>query len=224
MAAKVTKKELKEPDFLQVAYQKTIIFIIQHQTKMYGILALILFGVAIALGWHLYRLNYNKSATALYNQLEDITLNKSPNSTDKLIEGYKNVTAKYPDSQAALYASYKLGNLYLTTNKIDLSLKAYDEFLMKASEKDGFKIFAESGKGYCYEAKKDYKNALASFERTLKMTGAKMFEGQIYRDIGRIYEEMVDRKKSLENYRKSLEKTNDPTMEMLLKRKIAELS
>ena len=224
MLDKVTKKELKEPDFLQVAFRKTITLIVRHKTKLYIILTLLVLGVAITLGLHLYRLNYNKAALLIYNQVEETLLRNSTTDTAKIIDGYKNVVSKYPASQSALHALYKLGNIYFSTNQIDSSLKSYDEFLKKVSRDDYLKIFALTGKGYCYEAKKDFKNALVSFDAALKISGATMFEGQLHRDLGRIYEEMKDRKKSLEHYRKSLEKTTDPTMEMLIKRKIAELA
>jgi len=48
-------------------------------------------------------------------------------------------------------------------------------------------------------------------------------EGIGYRNIARIHEEMNDRGKALEYYRKALEKTKDPSASMILKRKIAQL-
>ena len=134
------------------------------------------------------------------------------------------MAAKYPRSQSALYASYQLANLYYNTNQIDLSLRAYDDFLGKAPRKNDLKVFAYTGQGYCYEAKKDYKKALSSFENALKLPEGKVLEGQILRDLARVYEESNDRKKSLEYYQKSLEKTTDRTMLTIIKRKIASLS
>lgn len=211
MAAKVTKKELKEPDFLQVALKTVIDFITMHRAKVYVILTVFILCLASALGWHLYKVNYNISALHMFNQAGDA-------------EGYKKVIAKYPDSHAALQALYRLGNMYLENNQIDSAINAYGTILKKASDNDYLKIFAYAGQGYCYEGKNDLKKARASFEAELSLPVAKIFEGQIYRDLGRIYEEMNDRKKSLESYRKSLEKTTDPVMEMLIKRKIAELT
>src|SRR5574340_1574193 len=224
MAAKVTKKELKEPDFLQVLFKNAITFILRHQAKAYVILAACILGLAVSLGWHLYRLNYNKSALKIYNQVEETALISGSTNTTKLVEGFKSVASKYPNSQAALYASYKLGNLYLNMNQTDLALDAYEEFLKKSADNDSLKIFAQAGKGYCYEATKEFNKALASFMAALKMSGAQIFEAQIHRDIGRIYEEMGDRKKSLDHYRKSHEKTTDTSMEMIIKSKIAELA
>lgn len=225
MAGKVSKKELKEPDFLQVQYRKLMAFLSQHRSKAYLFLAIFLLLIAATAGWSLYRMNYEKSALKIYNQVEMLTLkNNDEGDNEKIIDGFRNVAVKYPDSRASLYAHYQLGNLYLNMNQIDLSMRAYDEFIKRAPEKNYLKIFAYMGKGYCYEAKKEFKKALLSFEAAVKISEGEIFQGQIYRDMGRIYEEMNDTGKSLEYYRKSLEKTNDPTMEIIIKRKIASLS
>jgi predicted negative regulator of RcsB-dependent stress response len=50
-----------------------------------------------------------------------------------------------------------------------------------------------------------------------------VFEGLSYRNIARVYEEMNDRGKAMDYYKKALEKTKDPAASSLLKRKIAQL-
>ena len=225
MAGKASKKEFKEPDFLQVEFRKLMVFLSQHRPKVYLFLAIIFFLIVATSGWALYRMNYEKSALKIYNQVEVLTLKNNGESDEaKIIDGFKNVALKYPDSRAGLYAFYQLGNLYLNMNQIDLSMRAYDEFIKRAPENNYLKIFAYMGKGYCYEVKKEFKKALLSFETAGKVSEGEIFQSQIYRDMGRIYEEMNDPGKSLEYYRKSLEKTKDPTMEIIIKRKIASLS
>ena len=225
MAGKASKKEFKEPDFLQVEFRKLMVFLSQHRPKVYLFLAIIFFLIVATSGWALYRMNYEKSALKIYNQVEVLTLkNNGEGDKAKTIDGFRNVAAKYPDSRAGLYAFYQLGNLYLNMNQIDLSMRAYDEFIKRAPENNYLKIFAYMGKGYCYEVKKEFKKALLSFETAVKISEGEIFQGQIYRDMGRIYEEMNDTRKSSEYYSKSLEKTKDPTMEIIIKRKIASLS
>ncbi len=222
MAASISKKELKDPDILQVEFSKLVAFIGHHKAKVYVILAAFLLCLVIAAGWFLYRLNYEKSALNIYTQVEAISQkNVGSDSVPKLIEGYRNLIAQYPRSKSALYAHYQLASLYYGTNQLDLSLQAYDEFLRKAPQGNDLRIFAHLGQGYCYEAKKDLKKALAAFESALKSPRASNFEGQIYRDMGRIYEEMKDPKKALEYYKLSLEKTTDDAVKAILKRKIA---
>ncbi|MCX5830746.1 MAG: tetratricopeptide repeat protein [Deltaproteobacteria bacterium] len=220
--SKKTLKELKEPDFLQVELSKLTTFAALHKSKLSIIGVVFVVCIAIAAGWSLYSVNYEKSALQLYSQTETSAVKSGP--SPNLITAYRNVITKYPRSQAALQAHYQLGNLYLNLNQVDLSLQAYDEFMQRAPRKSYLKYFAYCGQGYGYEVKKDYKNALISFENALKMPEADYLAGQVFRDMGRIYEEMNDPKKSLEYYRKSLEKTADSTMQMILKRKIAGLS
>ena len=226
MADKITKKELKEPDFLQVELAKLVQFFLKHQAKVYILLLLHLLGAALAAGWYLYKLNYEKSAQKAYNQVETLSLksNAAQSESAKLIDGFKNVASKYPRSRAALHSYYRLGNLYLNNNQPDLAIMAYDDFIKRAADNNYLRVLAYAGKGYCHEIKKDFKKALLSFESALKMPDGNILQGQIYRDMARVYEEMNDHKKALEYYRKALEKTADPTMGAIIKRKIAAMS
>lgn len=226
MAGKITKKELKEPDFLQVEMAKLVQFFLKHRTKIYILLLVCLLGAVVAAGWYLYKLNYERSAQKVYSQVETLSLksNSAQSESAKLIDGFRNVASKYPSSQAALHSYYQLGNLYLNTNQPDLAIRAYDEFIKRASYENYLKVFAYTGKGYCHEMKKDFKKALLSFESALKIPDGDILQGQIYRDMARIYEEMSDQKNALEYYRKALEKTADPTMVSIIKRRIAAMS
>ncbi len=226
MAIKVTKKELKEPDFLHVELGKLVQLFLKHRTKIYILLLVCLLGAAVAAGWRLYKLHYEKSAQKVYSQFETLSLksNNTQSENATLIDGFRNVASKYPRSQAALYSYYQLGNLYLNTEQLDLAIRAYDEFLKRASYNNYLKVLACTGKGYCYEIKKNFKKALLSFESALKIPDGDILQGQIYRDMARIYEEMSDQKNALEYYRKALEKTADPIMGSIIKRKIAAMS
>ena len=225
MAGKMTKKELKEPDFLQVELGMFLSFCSRYRSKLYillGISAVLFSGIA---GWTLYKYNYQKSAITVYNEVEkDSLLSRGSGDSQKLIDGYRKVTAQYPGSNAALHALYQLGNQYLNLNQVELSLKAYDEFLNKYKHRDELTVFAYMGKAYCYEVKKDFNKSLNSLDNTIRIPESFVFQSQIFRDMARIYEEQNLPKKSLEYYRKSLEKTHNPTMEAIIKRKIASLS
>jgi tetratricopeptide (TPR) repeat protein len=77
--------------------------------------------------------------------------------------------------------------------------------------------------GYCYEAKKDLKVALEYFEKAQKSDNIG-FESFGFRNIARIYEQLNDKKNALENYKKALQKTTDPSITVFIKRKISFLS
>lgn len=225
MTNKTIKNELKSPDFLQQQFQKTINFIIHHQSKFYGLLAILLLGIACIFGWYLYDSTYNRNALTLYYQADKVRIqNKNERDISATLDGYKGVIAKYPHSQAALYSHYMMGNLYLTMNQIDLSLKSYDAFLKSSTAKNNLYILALLGKSYCYEVMKQYPQSLTCLENALKSDTKSIFISLIYRDMGRIYEAINDKKRSLEYYQKSFDKTTDPTVKMIMKRKISELT
>ncbi|MFZ3255359.1 MAG: tetratricopeptide repeat protein [Syntrophales bacterium] len=225
MSGKITKKELKEPDFLQIEASKFLMYFEHHRSKVLGFLVALLVVMAIFGGWSLYRFNYNKSALKLYNQVESANpADDGEEASAKLLVGYQSVTAKYPQSKAGLYAYYQLGNQYFELHQYDKSLQSYGEFLQKADSNNFLRFFAYTGQGYCYEAKKDYTKSLGAFEEALKVPEGKELAGQIYSDLARIYEKLNDIKKSKEYYRKAIEKTRDRSMEDILRRKLVALN
>lgn len=225
MSGKITKKELKEPDFLQVEVSKFLVYFEHHRSKMLGLLVALLVVLVAFGGWSIYRFSYNKSALKLYNQVEAASLaGDGEKANAKLLAGYQSVAARYPHSQAGLYAYYQLGNQYFELHQYDKSLQSYSEFLQKADSNNFLKIFAYTGQGYCYEAKKDYAKSLGAFEAALKVPEGKEIAGQIYGDLARIHEKLNDIKKSKECYSKAIEKTSDRSMEDILRRKLAALN
>jgi tetratricopeptide (TPR) repeat protein len=130
---------------------------------------------------------------------------------------------KYPSSDAAQSARYELGLLYFTIREYDTSIRVYKEFIDFASKKDIRLVYARFGIGYGNEAKKEYDKALEAFNQVVESKPGNVFEGQSYRNIARVYEEMNENGKALDYYKKALEKTKDPTASSLLKRKIAQL-
>jgi tetratricopeptide (TPR) repeat protein len=225
MSDKITKKELKEPDFLQVEASKLLSYFEHHRSKIYGFLALIVAVLVVSGGWSLYRYNYDKSALKFYNQVETESLTgMGAEANTKLIAGYQSVTVKYPHSKAGLYAFYQLGNQYFQLRQYDKSIQAYDDFIKKADANNFLKIFAYTGQGYCYEEKKDYQKALGAFERAFKMPEGTELAAQIYSDMARVYGKMNEMKKAREYYGKALEKTKDRSMAEILQRRIAALN
>jgi tetratricopeptide (TPR) repeat protein len=80
------------------------------------------------------------------------------------------------------------------------------------------------GLGYCYEGKKDYKNALSYFEKAASSKAGEALTSVNSQHTARVYEAMNDRAKALEYYQKALSKNVDPLIELQLRRKIASLS
>jgi len=222
MAAKIDKKELTEPDKLQLFFYRVRMFAKNNRNRIYAGAGIFLLIVMVAGGWYLYRLNYENSAGNTYARVFESAMKAgSPAGDAETIKGYKDLITRYPRSRAAITAYYRLGNLYFGRQEVDAAISAYQEFLDRAGEGSDLVTLAYNGRGSCYELKNDFNKALDSYEKAMKTKTALSFELLNYRNIARVYEAMSNADKAVEYYRKALEKTTDPLMTLYLKRKIS---
>jgi tetratricopeptide (TPR) repeat protein len=224
MATKIDKKELEEPDKLQLFFLSVRAFVERHRMRIYAGAGIFMLIILMAGGWYFYQLNYETSAGKLYNRVFDSAAKADPSSGGTAaIQGYKELIAQYPRSDAAVTAYYRLGNLYFSQKDFDAAIGAYQEFLKRASPQSDLITLANSGIGNCQEAKKNFGKALEFYEKAMKTSAASSFEVLNYSNIARIYEQMNNPSKAVEFYRKALGKTTDPLMTLYLKRKISML-
>ncbi len=222
MTTKINKKDLTEPDKLQLFFLSIRTFMETHRTRIYAGVGIFLLIVLLAGGGYLYQLNYETGADKIYNRVFEAAAKAGPPSGDTAaIQGYKNLITQYPRSHAAVTAYYRLGNLYFSRREFDTAIGAYDDFLKKAPPQSDLITLAYSGLGACQEAKKDFNKALESYEKAMKTSTASSFEALNFSNIARIYEELKNPAKAAEFYRKALSKTTDPLMMLYLKRKIS---
>jgi len=221
MAEKKIDKELKEPDTLQVYFVKGIAYFNEHRRNFFIGIAVVAFIVLAAGGWHLYRLDYERSANALYAKA-NLAAAVTENVQD-ILNQYRDIAKKYPDSAAGLMSQYRLGNILYRMNDIDGAMAAYQAYLRQGPEDNDLTVLTYTGLGYCYENKGDFKTALSYYEKAEKSKAGADFESMNYRNLGRIYEALSDKAKALEYYQKALGKTKDPLVERFIKRKIASL-
>jgi tetratricopeptide (TPR) repeat protein len=225
MAAKIDKKELKEPDPLFAFYQNLLDKIKESKKQIYIGASILFILIAAGAGWYYYNANYEQSAQKTYTAAVDAYLkNISQGKGEKepgTIPSYEEVIKQYPGSKAAELAHFDLGNLYYKANDYDKSIENYQAFLAKENRKTIRTALAYTGLGYSYEAKKDFEKALAAYEQSTQQEIGDRYESLGYRNMARIYEEMQDNKKAVEFYKKAQEKFKDSSMEMIIKRKIA---
>ncbi|HDQ03756.1 MAG TPA: tetratricopeptide repeat protein [Deltaproteobacteria bacterium] len=224
--AKLSKKDLKEPDFFQASVKNIAHYIEGNKTRFYVVLTSAVVTIVIALGIYLYWSGYQKNAMQIYSQAQTNMLEnmEDPAVSEKAVDILKELIKKYPYSRSARIAHYHLGNIYYKSGDLDNAIFSYKKYLSSVrSDNAGVKFLTLTSLGYCYEAKKDFETALDYFEQAQKSYNVG-FESIGYRNIGRIYEAMNDTEKALENYRKALEKNSDPSMDIFIQKKIASLS
>lgn len=225
MAAKLTKKELEGPDVFQSSVERITDYIAENKTRFYVITAAIVIVIAAAIGGYFYWNNYQASAIQLYAKAQDNLAQNSgnPEAVKESITLYKQLIEKYPHSWSAKTANYNLGNIYYNQGDVDNAIACYKRYVSASGEDNsGIRFMALTSLGYCYEDKKDLKSALSYFEEAQRGKSSG-FESIGYRNIARIYEQMNDKKKAIENYQNALQKTTDPSMIIFIKHKIASL-
>jgi tetratricopeptide (TPR) repeat protein len=221
------KKDLEQPDFLQEAFGRFLDYARENRQKLYAAAGAIALLIVLGSGYLFYSASYEKDAGKLFFDARLKAMKADPMGTGAAIpeamKGLADVVEKYPSSDAAQAARYELGSLYFETGEYDRTIQVYTAFLEKASKKDLRTLYARFGIGYAYEAKREYDKALDTFSKVVESNPGNVFEGFGYRNMARVCEEMNDRGKATDYYKKALENTKDPAAASLLKRKIAQL-
>jgi tetratricopeptide (TPR) repeat protein len=223
MASKATKQEITEPDKIQVLLGRIRDYVLTHKRNIAVATAVVVAVFVLIGGWSYYRQTEETKAMNLYNKavMDTIRIRMAGQDAAAAVKSLQEVIEKYPATEAAMLAQYRIGNAYLNAGQIDAALKAFQGYLKDKSGENELTIFVYNGLGNCYEAKKDYKNALQQYETALNAKAGKPFAGDILSNLARTYEAMKDNKKAVEYYQKSLDKTQDPAMKLIIGRKIA---
>jgi len=227
VAAKLDKKDLEQPDAFQEAMGRVIAYAAQNRRRLYAAAGAIVLAIVLGGGYYVYSASQESDAAKLFFNARLRAMSADPMGTGaagpEIVKALADVVERFPSTDAAQSARYELGSLYFKAGEYDRAIQVYREFLDRAGGKDIRAIYAWFGIGYAHEAKKEYEKALEAFNRVAAMQPGDVHEGIGYRNIARIHEEMNDRGKALEYYRKALEKTKDPSASTILKRKIAQL-
>jgi len=223
MSNKAAKQEITEPDKIQVLLGQVRDYVLTHKQNIAVATTIVLAVFVLIGGWAYYRQTEETKAMNLYNKavMDTIRSRMSGQEATAAVKPLQNVLDKYPSTEAATLARYRIGNAYLSAGQIDAALKAFQGYLKEKTGENELTVLVYNGMGNCYEVKKDYKNALVHYEMALNAKAGKPFAGDILANLARTYEAMKDNKKAVEYYQKSMDKTNDPAMKLIIGRKIA---
>lgn len=223
MTDKMTRKELKEPDIMQVTFWNLVDYLSKNKKRVIIVSAIVAMHLIGGLAWFIYSDRYEKGAEEKYRLAYDFDSKGGVRGGDHAVTGYLELTNSYPRSKAAKLGHYRLGGLYFQQGKYEEAIAVYEKFLKSPSIDPVLRSLANSGLGYAHEARKEYPKSLTAFERAAETSPGDRLTAINYRNLARIYEQMGDIQKSVDYYRKALAKVKDPSQELFLKRKIAEL-
>ena len=223
MSNKATKQEITEPDKIQVLLGRIADYVLTHKRNIAMATSVVVAVFVLIGGWAYYRQTEETKAMNLYNKavMDTFRIRLAGQDATATVKPLQEVIDKYPSTEAAMLAQYRIGNTWLNAGQIDAAMKAYQGYLKDKSGENELTVLVYNGLGYCYEAKADYKNALLQYEKALNARAGKPFAGDLLANLARTYEAMKDNKKASEYYQKSLDKTQDPAMKLIIGRKIA---
>lgn len=196
MSDKLTRKELKAPDAFQVAGAQAQGWFQERQKAiLVGVGVVLVAGLGIGLASYLSGRGEEKAAKTLGGALEPmqrpidasgtatVTPDEKPpfkSQTAKDEEVVKSLEAfrqEHGDTTASTTAALPLAQAQFRLGKYDDALKGFDEFLKKANAEDPLRSAALEGRGYVFEAKKDYDQALAAFEQMARENKSEFLAG-----------------------------------------------
>jgi len=225
MASKTNQQEILAPDKFQVFLETSRDFILTHKTNIVVGTTVVILIIAMVAGWAYWRQAEETMATNFYNQavLTNSRLAVINQDVAAAVKPFQEVTAKYPGSKAAILSQYRIGNAYLNAGRNDEAIMSFQAYLQGKSGDNELTALAYNGLGYSYEAKGDFKLALNNYEKALQSRAGGPFGGDILAGMARCYEGMQNKDKAREYYRQAMEKVQDPTLKMLIGRRLAML-
>jgi tetratricopeptide (TPR) repeat protein len=226
--AKSNPKDLNKPDVFQERIFAVSNYIREHKKYVYIGIGAAMGIILLIAGWYFYRMDYEKKAQKAYDEAFNTYhfMTAKPNDEEnmrKIIGMYQEVAKQYPNSRAAAYASFSIGNLYYNLKEYNQSIKAYQSYIDASATTKDLKSIAFSGIGYCYEAMGQDSKAIEAYENATRNSIGDAFSSMTYLNIARLYDRMKNNQKALEYYKKASEQKNDALTKALVQRKIAEL-
>jgi tetratricopeptide (TPR) repeat protein len=204
-AEKLTRKELKAPDEFQKIGAQAVPFLVLHQRNVVlGITGLVVVGGVVAMANYFGDRKEQAAKQDLGAALKTVEREVKAGDTTEPVPGqdapYKSETEKvqaeikalndfrtnHAGTRAAANAGLALGDAYLKAGQGAEALAAFDDYLKNGDSTDPLRPAALEGKGYAYEAQKDYPKALDAFDQLARETKTDFMKGMGLYHRGRI--------------------------------------
>ena len=189
---KVTRKELlKKPDEFITLSARVIIFVREHSRK-FTYLGVVVAGLLlIYLGASSYMKHVNKKGQNAYNIAyysfkKNLGPEISPYELERSEELFKDVTAKYGISKAALLALPEVAYVKFLQRQYDEAISQYQQFLDEVSDNDPYQSLTRMALAVCYEEKGEFSKAIQALEQ-ITSGPDNFFKEQAMLSLARVY-------------------------------------
>jgi TolA-binding protein len=229
--AKLTKRELKEDEFLNTS-ERVIRYVSLHPKPFIWGGALVFLLMAALFLARMYFERYEaKASRALYAANEAYQENlalASPDSPyerrgtpdfEKPLKLYQEVIAQFPRSGAATEALYQTAQSLHHLSRLDEAIPAYQKYLGR-TPRGKLSIMAALGLGNCYEQKSDLARAAEVYATAIGNNPHDSLLGEVLVSLGRCQEATGKKEEAIKTYTQVTEKFPNSTWKSYAERKL----
>jgi hypothetical protein len=198
---KISRKELRQPDWFQIASENALEFFNHHKNLVYAALAGVLVIAAIVWGWQIFKERQNIAASEEFGKA--MALYQSEKYREA-IPAFENVKG-YRWSRYAVLAHLYLANTYLATNESDKAVNEGQRSLAATRPNSFYRQIALITLATAEEQKKDCKAAVQHYGEAQNISGP--LQGRAMLGKARCAEQLGDTATAIAAYKEYLKET-----------------
>ena len=198
---KLSKKELRQPDWFQVASDNALEYFSSHKNAVFAAVAGLVVIAAIVWGWQIFKERQNLAASEEFGKA--LALYQSEKYREA-IPAFENVKG-YRWSRYAVLGHLYLANTYITTNETDKAVNEGQRSLAGTRPGSLYRQIALVTLATAEEQKKDCKNAVQHYSEAQSISGA--LQGRAMLGKARCAEQLGDTATAIASYKDYLKET-----------------
>ncbi|MBU0993680.1 MAG: tetratricopeptide repeat protein [Proteobacteria bacterium] len=217
------KKELMEPDELEVFLKRSLERMIQHKTQFTIGVIVFLAIILMVSGLFYYMKNKEmKGSMALAQLISQYEMSsKSANLPTEFFDKFKTFMDTYSGTRSAEFAALRYANICYQEGKYDDAIVFYKKALKQFKKDTALTSIMLCNLGYAYQGKKDYETAKTYFEQVANQNSALLKEDVLF-NLGLIYEQTGDKAKMDKSFSQLLSFDKSRNYLDIVKEKISE--
>ena len=165
---KLSRKELRQPDWFQVASENSLDYFNHHKNVVFGVVAGVLVIAAIVWGWQIFKERQNIAASEEFGKAMALYQGEKYREA---IPAFENVKG-YRWSRYAILAHLYLANTYLVMNESDKAVNEGQRSLAATRPNSFYRQIALVTLATAEEQKKDCKTAAQHYSEAQNISGA----------------------------------------------------
>ena len=172
---RITRKQIRQPDWFQVTSEKALDYFQDHKALVYAAAAVVIAILGVIWGWQTFKENHNAAASQEFANA--VALYQSEKYREA-ISGFEKVAA-YRWSRYAGLAHLYQANSYIALNEPDKGLSSAQRAVAATSPNTLYRQLALMTLANAEERKNQCKSAIEHYREAQKIAGALQFDAAL---------------------------------------------